>query len=346
MSDTNRQLLKITIQEILDLIDREREKEVISRRFGLEGRHETLEAVGEDMHITRERVRQIEKTALDRLRQKLDADKSPSFIQFEKLIIRELVEVGRAATVNSLTKNLLGQQNKTTVAEIHLITVLMSKLTTVTENNTYHQGAIISPNEDYEEKDLRREIDNIVELIRKKREPIRIDDIFDEAKRYEHPRNIEAIACLSKALATLDGKWGLISWPGVNPRNIRDKIYVILSQRGKPMHYSDIAESIKNSDFRRNNITKQAVHNELIKDARFILIGRGIYALAEWGYKKGTIADVITDILTESKDPLPRKEIVKKVLKARQVRESTILLNLQNNPNFKRVGKALYTIAK
>lgn len=346
MSESNNQLLKTTIKEILGLIDREREKEVISRRFGLKGRHETLEAVGEDMHITRERVRQIEKTALDRLRQKLDADKSPSFIQFEKFVIRELVEVGRAATVAALAKNLINQDDKITAAEIHLITVLMSKLTTMTENNAYYQGAIISPTEDYEEKDLRREVDNIVELIRKKREPIRIDEIFDETKNYEHPRNVEAIACLSKGLATLDGKWGLTSWPGVNPRNIRDKIYVILSQRGKPMHYSDIAEGIKNSNFRRNNITKQAVHNELIKDSRFILVGRGIYALAEWGYKKGTIADVITDILTETKEPLPRKEIVKKVLKARQVRESTILLNLQNNPHFKRVGKALYTIEK
>ena len=45
------------------------------------------------------------------------------------------------------------------------------------------------------------------------------------------------------------------------------------------MHFSDISKAIKDSDFKRKNVTTQAIHNELIKDSRFILIGRGIYAL-------------------------------------------------------------------
>ena len=100
----------------------------------------------------------------------------------------------------------------------------------------------------------------------------------------------------------------------------------------------------KDSDFKHKDVTTQAIHNELIKDKRFVLIGRGIYALAEWGYKKGTVSDIIADILTKEGGPLHRDEIVRRVLKSRQVRETTILLNLQSKSEFKRVAKATYQL--
>jgi DNA-directed RNA polymerase delta subunit len=132
----------------------------------------------------------------------------------------------------------------------------------------------------------------------------------------------------------------------VNPKNIRDKIYVILHENGKHMHFNEIAEAIRISDFKRKDVTTQAIHNELIKDKRFVLIGRGIYALQEWGYKKGTVADMITEVLAEAGEPLHRDEIVKRVLKSRHVKETTILLNLQGKSQFKRVAKATYTLAE
>ncbi|HEY5806018.1 MAG TPA: hypothetical protein VIS56_01360, partial [Candidatus Saccharimonadales bacterium] len=157
-------------------------------------------------------------------------------------------------------------------------------------------------------------------------------------------RQAEALASTSKALATLNNRWGLVKWPMVNPKNIRDKIYVILKAKGTHMHFNEIAESIKQSDFKRRDVTTQAIHNELIKDKRFVLIGRGIYALTEWGYNKGTVADIITDVLKEAGEPLHRDEIVRRVLRSRFVKETTILLNLQGKPQFKRVAKATYTL--
>ena len=111
------------------------------------------------------------------------------------------------------------------------------------------------------------------------------------------------------------------------------------------MHFSDIAKEIADSKFKRKNVTIQAIHNELIKDSRFILIGRGIYALSSWGYAKGTVSDIITSILQKADKPLTREEIVKQVLKTRKVKETTILLNLQNKKLFKKVDKNLYTLA-
>ncbi|MDO8265524.1 MAG: hypothetical protein Q7T41_01110 [Candidatus Saccharibacteria bacterium] len=162
-----------------------------------------------------------------------------------------------------------------------------------------------------------------------------------------HPeaKAVAALASVSKNLATLNGRWGLIKWPTVNPKNIRDKIYVILHENGKQMHFGEIAEAIRESDFKRKDVTTQAIHNELIKDKRFILVGRGIYALKEWGFKQGTVADVITEVLKDADEPLHRDEIVKRVLKKRFVKETTILLNLQGKSQFKRTAKATYTLA-
>ena len=168
---------------------------------------------------------------------------------------------------------------------------------------------------------------------------------LDNKLNYEHPDYIKAIASISKLLATLNGLWGLTKWPIVNPKNIRDKIFVILESKKEPMHFSDIAREIKESNFKRKNVTIQAIHNELIKDSRFVLIGRGIYALSSWGYKKGTISEIIKSILEKSEAPLTREEIVKQVLKVRKVKETTILLNLQNKTLFKKVDKNSYTLA-
>lgn len=193
-------------------------------------------------------------------------------------------------------------------------------------------------------KTIHARVDEIVAVIKKNKKPMTIDEL-DAALDYEHPDHIKAVASISKLLASLNGLWGLAKWPTVNPRNIRDKIFVVLEAKKEPMHFSDIAEAISKSDFRRKNVTIQAIHNELIKDSRFVLIGRGIYALSSWGYRKGTVADIITDILKEAGEPLTREEIVKRVLHARKVKETTVLLNLQNKQLFDKVDKDSYTLA-
>jgi DNA-directed RNA polymerase delta subunit len=169
-------------------------------------------------------------------------------------------------------------------------------------------------------------------------------DEMDAKLDYEHPSHIAAIASVSKLLATLNGLWGLSKWPMVNPKNIRDKIYVVLENKKQPMHFSDIAAAISDSNFKRKNVTVQAIHNELIKDSRFVLIGRGIYALDSWGYKKGTVSEIIASILKEAGKPLTREEIVREVLHLRKVKETTILLNLQNKDLFVKVDRNSYTV--
>lgn len=334
--------IKTAVDDILSTIEREREREIIARRFGLYDRKETLEQIGELLGITRERVRQLEKAILIRL--KIAAEDSlPHVAQLEKQFIRHLHEMGRVAKVSDLTKRLAKSDSERDRAHVAFVAELAPSLAVVDENDNYHHSVAIK--EHHDEKKIKNHVDTIVKTVKTHGEPLSIEQLHEKID-HEHPDHVRALASVSKNLAHLKDKWGLTKWPTVNPKNIRDKIYVILQENGKPLHFSEIANAIKDSAFKRKDVTTQAIHNELIKDPRFVLIGRGIYALKEWGFSKGTVADIITDILKEEGGPLHRDEIVKRVLKHRQVKETTILLNLQGKQQFKRVAKATYALAE
>lgn len=335
--------LESAVKDILDQIPQEREREIISRRFGLYDRKETLEQIGDMLGITRERVRQLEKAILGRLKSAITEDQIPTATAMGKTLISNLAELGRAARVQHLSSHLLGRESTPEErSRVAFIGELMPTITAISENDDFHQSAVISSVGD--EKNVKLQIEAIVKFIKNHANPITAEEMHSEMK-YEHPSNITALASLSKKLAELKGNWGLVKWPTVNPKNIRDKIFVILEDNGKPMHFSDIAKAIKDSNFKRRNVTTQAIHNELIKDQRFVLIGRGIYALEGWGYIRGTVTDIIAKVLEDAVEPLHRDEIVKRVMSKRQVKETTILLNLQSKPQFKRTTKATYTLS-
>ena len=334
--------LKNAVNDILEVIEQEREREIVTRRFGLFDRRETLEQIGELLGITRERVRQLEKAILVRLKIAAEDDKIPAVNDVERILVRDLSENGRVARVHDTSLRLMdGAADSQSRAHVAFVSELSPNLVVLSENDHYHHA--VAMREFGDEKKIKTSVDEIVSTIKKHGQPLSIEELHDKLN-YENPGQVRALASISKHLAHLKDSWGLAKWPTVNPKNIRDKIYVILSENGEPMHFSDIAKAIKDSDFKRKDVTKQAIHNELIKDKRFVLIGRGIYALDNWGFSKGTVADIITGVLKEANEPLHRDEIVKRVLKSRQVKETTILLNLQSKSQFKRVAKATYTL--
>src|SRR5690606_34074456 len=320
-----------------------REREIISRRFGLYDRKETLEQIGELLGITRERVRQLEKAVVTKLKANASKGDYEGLSKLQEVFVQELHRMGMAARVADLSARLTRENSKIDQAQISFLALLCPKLIVLDENDFYYHAVALRA--DHEKRSLKEQVNATVDAIKAIGEPAGIDKIAESTKD-QSVAHVRALASISKQVATLNGRWGLVKWPMVNPKNIRDKIYVILFESGKPMHFNEISESIKRSNFKRKDVTTQAIHNELIKDDRFVLIGRGIYALKEWGYKKGTVADIIADVLKKSSEPLHRDEIVKRVLKKRQVKETTILLNLQGKEQFKRVSKATYTLAE
>ena len=333
---------EIAVNDILATIEREREREIVSRRFGLFDRRETLEQIGELLGITRERVRQLEKSVVTRLRTAAEQGGLPHIPEIQAQFLEKLHELGEVARVSELSAK-LGDDNRLEQARVAFLSQLGPELVvTSDDDNFYHSVGVKSV---HDEKAIKTAVETLITTIKKLNEPKTIEEIAAAAKMSD-PKQAAALASTSKHLATLNGRWGLVKWPMVNPKNIRDKIYVILREQGKHMHFNEIAAAIKGSEFKRKEVTTQAIHNELIKDKRFVLIGRGIYALKEWGYEKGTVADIIAEVLKKANEPLHRDEIVKRVLKSRYVKETTILLNLQGKPQFKRVAKATYSLAE
>jgi hypothetical protein len=329
------------VKDILSTIEREREREIIARRFGLFDRRETLEQIGELLGITRERVRQLEKAVITRL--KSTGQDLPHIKEVERTLTNHLTQMGKVARISDISARLSKENSRTDQARVAFLANLSPNIAVIDDNDHFFHAIGLAA--EHTEKGIRDRVNKIIDAIKVIGEPTDINAVAEKVGNQD-VKHTEALAGISKNIATLNGRWGLVKWPMVNPKNIRDKIYVILHDNDKPMHFNEIAEAIKGSNLRRKDVTTQAIHNELIKDPRFVLIGRGIYALKEWGYKKGTVADVIAEVLRKEGGPLHRDEIVRRVLKSRQFKETTILLNLQGKPQFKRVAKATYTLAE
>jgi hypothetical protein len=326
------------VQDILDTIDKEREREIIARRFGLSGRKETLEEIGQLLGITRERVRQIEKQTVT----KLSTQQHPHLSKVSQVFQEMVEELGHIVPLRELAER-LNLNDQTGHAQVSFVAKLAPGLEVIPENDHFHHTVVLSKYHTSEH--AHKLLKELVDVIKKVNHPTTINEIHKKLSDKLDINQVHGLARSAKVITNLEDQWGLTSWPLVNPKSIRDKIYVILQKQNKPMHFNEISEAIKNSDFKRRDVTTQAIHNELIKDARFVLVGRGIYALAEWGFSKGTVSDVIMDILSHEA-PLHRDEIVKRVLKQRHVKPTTIILNLQGKKQFKRVAKATYALAE
>ena len=159
-------------------------------------------------------------------------------------------------------------------------------------------------------------------------------------------KEFESFLEISKNIQkNFEGKIGIKNWIEVSPRGVKDKAFLVLKKEKRPLHFSEVALMIKSSSFfPEKGIHPATVHNELIKDERFVLVGRGLYALKEWGYETGTVKDVILSILSESQKPLTKQEIINKVLKKRIVKENTIFLNLQDKNKFSKTSKGKYIL--
>jgi DNA-binding CsgD family transcriptional regulator len=330
------------VNDILASIDHEREREIISRRFGLFDRKETLEQIGELLGITRERVRQLEKAILTKLKVNAKEGKLKGINQLQDILKETINDRGGIVRISELSAYLTTENTKIDQAQVYFIAEMCPSLVVVPDSDSFYQAAGILALHD--EVKIKKQVDMIIATIKKIGTQSKIEKIAEETGSDLGVQRIRALASISKGIATLNGQWGLVKWPTVNPKNIRDKIYVVLKEHGEPLHFNDISGAIKKSEFKRKDVTTQAIHNELIKDKRFVLIGRGIYALKEWGYEKGTVADIIAEVLRKAGRPLHRDEIIKQVLKSRFVKETTILLNLQGKSQFKRTAKATYGI--
>jgi len=341
-SSWNKLALNDVIEEMFMVLT-DKEREVLIRRYSLHNQpKETLEKIGQGFSVTRERVRQIENAALKKLRRTLSNTKLKEVTQSAFNILE--------SHDGLLLESKLIQKIIQTVTDLAIDSNIVKLALSIEEDIIkVKKNSLFKPAwrlDRIQERLLRDVIDAAYEILRKSNDILGVQDLIGKISKKLGQKASEKfiLACLevSKLFKRVETGWGLMEWRHINPKSIRDKAYIVLKRATKPLHFVDIANRIVDAEFDHKVVTIQAVHNELIRGENFVLVGRGLYALKEWGYVEGTVSDVIERILKKAQKPLEKSEIVKRVLAVRQVKIGTIALNLQKNPRFVRVGRAVY----
>lgn len=330
------------VQDFLLLLT-QKERFVVERRFNLDQQERaTLEEIGQKFSVTRERVRQIEKNALGKLKRNLE---NCGLFAVANMAYDLIEAAGGVIKEETLLNELIKVHVDYPVEALQLILSIDKRFNRIPNTVSYFpylkMVALL-------QSDLEGVCEQTVEVLAKAKQVMSLADLYATvvtgSKASMTLETYQSLIRVDKKIKVLDGGLvGLFEWRHINPRTLRDKIYFVLRMKKQPMHFVDIANKIIECNFDRKKINLQAVHNELIRHDEFVLIGRGIYSLAEWGFKSGTVADVIAGIL-HGKESMSQEDIVAEVLKQRQVKPITIVLSLKNKDQFVRVGRKQYAL--
>jgi len=320
----------------------DRASDVIMHRFGLtaDGTRKTLEEIGKKYNITRERVRQIENVAISLI-------KKSSAYKAEQATFDELKQLIHKLGSVVAEKDLLAHisKDKSLQNHIHFYLVLGDAFRKHREDDHFHtRWSVDDEMADQVHDSLRKLYANLndedlipeTEMIKKF-----FDHMKDTAEQFKNEEIAKRWLSMSKVISKNPlGEWGKASSPNIRTRGVKDYAFLVMRRHGSPMHFKEVADAISKTFGKK--IHYATCHNELIKDARFVLVGRGMYALAEWGYKAGTAREVIRDIL-KREGPLSKEDIINRVNKERYFKKNTILVNLVNTKYFKKNKGGLYT---
>lgn len=334
-----KQVTKKLLQALPD-----RAKDVLEKRYGLgkEEKSSTLESIGQTYGITRERVRQIENYGIASIQ------KSEAYKEFEA-VFEELQAIITTLGGGLIAEHVLLDEitsDSTLKNHIYFLLVIGIPFYRSKENTAYaHRWYTEKKIADSVEKALVKLYNGLdrEDLITEEEMLKRFKDELIEVADTQNEVMLKRWLLISKDISANPlGEWGHASSPNVKVKGIRDYAYLVVKRHGSPMHFREVAEAIEQLFGKKAHTA--TCHNELIKDERFVLVGRGLYALTEWGYSAGVVKDVLIDILTEH-GPLSREEIIDKVRKERYVKDNTIVVNLQDASLFKKLSSGMYTIA-
>ncbi len=333
----------------------ERAKEVLEKRFDLGGTgRKTLEETGEAFKITRERVRQIEKAAID----KIKAVNSGDIDEIGRIFVGIINQFGGimerdfflTKALEYFDKNIPKEKrNKQEKQNIVLVLRMTSGIKQGGDDGKLKEYLYINNEAVNSAETVIAECEKI---FAKEGHAMAGNEIFAKAMREESltGKNISEEIFYSFLHLPLSiarntfFEWGLSEWSSISPKSVKDKSYLIMKHQKKPLHFKEIAALIGQSWKKKKPVLAETVHNELIKNRQFVLIGRGIYALAEWGYERGAVRDIIKSVLAKSSKPMSREDVTKEVMLQRLVKPGTIALNLKDENDFEKTSEGLYKL--
>lgn len=330
-------------KELLSVLSK-RASDVISGRYGLgsDTKKMTLESIGKKYKITRERVRQIENNSILNIRKSKEYDKLKNIFEELKNIVKSL---GSVISEEELLENIA--KDKSTTNHIHFLFVIGEDFIKEKEDEHFkHRWHI--------DKDLSKKIHDAIknlysslgdDEIQTESEMIKkfLGQIENLSEEYKNEEIAKRWLRISKKISQNKlGEWGKTDSPNISTKGMRDYAFLVIRKHGSPIHFREVAKLIYQWFNKKAHVA--TTHNELIKDPRFVLVGRGLYALSEWGYMSGVVKDVIKNML-QKHGPMTKEQIVDKVMKERYVKENTIMVNLQNSKIFKKTKDGKYSVA-
>lgn len=362
-----------------------REQDVLRRRYGLAGSEkETLESIGRAHKLTRERIRQIENVSVNKIKKNQGSEKLLSKLQKtvgdllsehggvidKAYLFKILHQLAKLQNVNSESAEYYNHLSFLTsrIINDNLEELndqeLFNDLVKLKEQGIEHLAEVATEalNKISEAK-LMVATDDLIDLILKSSTYQKHVDKFQAPGNLDFSNQMKealpdysdkvwgnrVVYGLIKSIKKLDqnkfGNWGHTAWREVLPKTVNDKIYLVLKNHGKPMYYGDIAKRITELGFDAKNVNTATTHNELILDDKYVLVGRGMYGLKEWGYQDGTVADVVEAVLKAAARPMAKDELTEAVMKQRLVKQTTVNLALMNKNRFAKNSEGKYVIA-
>lgn len=337
-----------TAEELLDALLSsfpDRSGVIARERFGiLDGAEKTLEEIGKTHGITRERVRQIVDVILKRVKEIMARET-------DHILVRRVIDTVKNHGSIMVIGDLLKAITNGTVSEEKALAALLSAIPGIKIGKETTKRKPVVMADGFSMTDWEELIATTVGLLQEAGDVQSLEGLYALYVKKSDSTDLakEMFASLLAPSAEIEknafGRYGLSHWSAVRPRGTRERAHLILQVMKKPLHFREIARLIDEHGLYKSGkkTHPQTVHNELIKDGRFVLVGRGTYALSDWGFRPGTVREVLKSILKEHAEPMTREELLKAVMKVRQVKRSTVIINL--NSFFTKVGKNIYSIA-
>ncbi len=319
-----------------------RHREVLEGRYGLtSSESKTLAELGGKYNLTRERIRQIEALALKTVKTKVASVDLASFVSAvlinlknfgncrrEDLLLNDLVSLAAEKEPAALLAN-----------KVKFLLEICGEFKFAKETDTHSAHWFINS------EDQKKSINFVSKVISgwNSKKGGSYGAVFASTAKASNLSDAISMGYASifkQVSVNRYGEVGPSAAAEINPKTARDWAYLVLKKEQRPMHFNELAKKV--SELKAAPVHAPTIHNELIKDEKFVLVGKGTYSLKEFGIVPGTAREIIAHFIKQH-GPLRPKEVLGHVLKDRLFKENTILINLQNKKHFKRLEDGRYT---
>ncbi len=264
------------IDESIGRLD-DRSAKVLTNRYGLYGEKvKTLASLGHSYGLTRERVRQIEESCLENIRKSIDQKESQIVLKLINDYLNRIGNLRRGDLLVRDLRTLFGVKYEEGVLsnELHLLVKVIGEPEIIPHNNDWHDIW-------HNDKRAYQLASDVIHSLLKFKQHDFARFLETATNKFNLPEVliVNYLSASKRFGVGPRGDLGAKHWINVNPKTVRDKSFLVMKYANAPLHFKEIASLV-------NNLTKKqshpaTVHNELIKDPRFVLVSRGTYALKE-----------------------------------------------------------------